>query len=377
VGFLDQKLALEWVQTNIHVFGGDPTKVTIAGESSGGSSVDRLVTTMQKNPPFRAAATVSGQATVSALGRDDGAAAWATLASKLNCSGPSQLACVQAADAMLIRSIVNDNDLNFSPVNDNVTQMALPYLGIRAAGGVAKVPYMTGSTAQEGNYLAPQYGLKISGFGEDDLLAFASQILAGDQEAIALLLQLVSLIHQQTGMALFYAAAQAWTEIVYQCVSKRPGGMLWQKQAANEEDTPSQPALMVSTASAKSKLPTWRYFYNATFPNIFVSGYTAEELGPCHVSDLGIIWGTYPADGATAEEVELSRSIQAAWARFVKDPWGEGPGWAQVNGDGNNIACLGCNGSTEVKIMDSSVVDSRCQLYTSMSLFEKSTTPFL
>jgi carboxylesterase type B len=38
-GLLDQNFSFQWVQKYIHLFGGDPSRVTIAGESAGGGSV--------------------------------------------------------------------------------------------------------------------------------------------------------------------------------------------------------------------------------------------------------------------------------------------------------------------------------------------------
>lgn len=59
-GFMDQIAALKWVQENIHVFGGDPEKVTIFGQSSGGTSVWTMMMSPLAKGLFRAAVDMSG-----------------------------------------------------------------------------------------------------------------------------------------------------------------------------------------------------------------------------------------------------------------------------------------------------------------------------
>ncbi len=59
-GILDQIAALKWIHNNISAFGGDPDKVTIAGESAGGISVSILCASPLTKGLFRGAISESG-----------------------------------------------------------------------------------------------------------------------------------------------------------------------------------------------------------------------------------------------------------------------------------------------------------------------------
>ncbi|KAL1418010.1 hypothetical protein MTO96_005996 [Rhipicephalus appendiculatus] len=60
VGLMDQNMALKWIRDNIGRFGGDPSKVTIFGESSGGMSAHAHVISPTSRGLFQRACLMSG-----------------------------------------------------------------------------------------------------------------------------------------------------------------------------------------------------------------------------------------------------------------------------------------------------------------------------
>ena len=71
LGIRDQIAALAWVRDHIEAFGGDPDRITIAGESAGAVAVSLLM--LVDAPPFRAAIAQSGPVSLIA-GREQGLA---------------------------------------------------------------------------------------------------------------------------------------------------------------------------------------------------------------------------------------------------------------------------------------------------------------
>ena len=92
-GLADQQAALRWVRDNIENFGGDPGKVTIAGESAGAMSVCDHLVAPESAGLFRAAILQSGpcQAQVDLPVAERISIDYAA---QVGCRGPTALRCL-------------------------------------------------------------------------------------------------------------------------------------------------------------------------------------------------------------------------------------------------------------------------------------------
>lgn len=101
----------------------------------------------------------------------------------------------------------------------------------------------------------------------------------------------------------------------------------------------SQPQALWANASAASGIPTWRYYFNASFSN----SQPYPGLGEFHSSEIALVFSNYPSTNATTQQYALSRSMRSAWAAFAKNPT-YGPGWNAV---GTGAAGIVLSGGTK------------------------------
>ncbi len=114
---LDQLAALRWIKDNISMFGGDPAKVTIAGQSAGSFSVQALVASPLSKGLFRGAIAQSG-ASMNRFNKNlkSAEATGITLSQKLNSTGVAALRKLPADSLFTLASTLPFG--SFAPIID-------------------------------------------------------------------------------------------------------------------------------------------------------------------------------------------------------------------------------------------------------------------
>jgi para-nitrobenzyl esterase len=168
LGLRDQVAALDWVQRNIRVFGGDSNNVTVFGESAGGNAVTTLMATPSARGLFRRAIVQS--APPDAVYRPDTTAEWASefvavlcdlLGSDIDQSDVSSvnglLSTASADDLVQASSVlqyqtpdVHPGTFCLAPVVDGTFLPEHPMTAFRS-GRAHRVPVIIGTNAREGS----------------------------------------------------------------------------------------------------------------------------------------------------------------------------------------------------------------------------------
>jgi para-nitrobenzyl esterase len=186
-GIQDQIAGLKWVKKNISRFGGDPSNVTIFGESAGAKLVGFLMTSRMARGLFHRAISESGGAVAPpVLSLREAEAQGKAYLSKL---GADDIKTARAFSAEKIQSETKGMG-NFKPVPDGETIAEDPY-ELFETGKFNNTPVLAGTNSDEGSLFLTQkitsetfeqYIQKKYGPGAEEIMKAYSH--ATDAEAI-------------------------------------------------------------------------------------------------------------------------------------------------------------------------------------------------
>jgi carboxylesterase type B len=318
MGNRDQRLALHWVQENVGAFGGDPSKVTIWGESAGGFAVGAQLIAYggRDDKLFRGAIMESGGPVVSRkyATPESWEPYYQNITRAANCSSANDtLACLRTVPTDTLSAIFNssvtagagwstqiDNDFIRSSANQQLLN-----------GEFVKVPVIAGQNHDEGTSFGSRGVNTTADFlrvvrssGLDNTTANTLSALYPDIPAIG----------------------------VPSTLSGRPGpaqatlGTQWKRAAAFGGDmTMHAPRRFLSKAWAAQNVSSYSYVFD-----VLVNG-LPDYIGATHFQEVAFVFhnirgegytnavAVNPFEGEPESFVRLATLMSRMWISFVVD----------------------------------------------------------
>jgi para-nitrobenzyl esterase len=289
-GLMDQQQALRWVRDNILFFGGDPLNVTIFGESAGGLSVFSHLVSPPAAGLFHKAIIESGSYALTTQTLATAEAAGTAFATAAGCTSQTA-ACLRALPITAI--LANEDPAGYTP---NIDGEFLPLsLGTAlATGQFHRVPVIQGTNHDEWRlFTALDFDLTIGPIANNE---------AAYEAALATLVgPAAPIVSAQYPLASFPSAdiafATAGTDAAFAC-------------PALAADLSMSPFVPVSPYEFNDENAPQDFLPPVSFP------YAAA-----HASELQYLFTlpvTVPRQPLTAQQLQLSSTMQHYWTNFAK-----------------------------------------------------------
>jgi cholinesterase len=312
LGLMDQRLAIEWVRDNIQAFGGDPTRITLFGQSAGAGSIDLYSYAHVTDPIVSGLILQSGTTYLGAFTKETTALGWYHVTSTLGCGDnttapDSQLACMRTKSTKAISEAIplfNQafGSASFWPTIDEKLVFS-DYPARGAAGKFIKVPMLIGNTDYEGGYHKTMASLWDTYLPDSEWDAFNLNI--------------------------------------FTC-----------------------PSAIRANSSVAAGVPAWRYRYFGEFDELALT--TEPESRAYHSSELLVLWDTFNAVTGvqpSKKAIAVGNYMRGAWAAFAKDPKRglKRYGWPEYDPTGKTLIRLAYNNSVGKHLSEPELYDSMCQ----------------